>query len=56
MLQMVGLKGGIKGHLVQVDNEDGEEGIAHLHRLADEKVAKVSDANLAELQAVPEVK
>jgi hypothetical protein len=53
-MQMVGLKrGSLKGHLVQVDNEDGEEGIAHLHRLADKDVTKVSDANLAELKTSP---
>ena len=57
-MQIVVLKGrmNIKGHLVQVDNEDGEEGIAHLRPLADKDVTKVSDANLAELKAIPEVK
>ena len=55
-MMQVAEKGGIKGRLVQVDNEDGEEGIAHLRRLADKDVTKVSDANLAELKATPEVK
>jgi hypothetical protein len=55
-MQMVALKSGLKGRLVQVDNEDGEEGIAHLRQLADKDVTKVSDANLAELKAPPELK
>jgi hypothetical protein len=46
----------VNGRLVQVDNEDGEDGIAHLHGLADKDVTKVSDADLAELKAAPEVK
>ena len=53
MLEMVRFKGGAKGLLIQVDNEDGEEAIAPLKRLADEKVTKVSDANLADLNADP---
>lgn len=55
MLQ-VAPKRGIEGHLMLVDNEDGEKAIAHLRRLADKDVTKVSDANLAELKATPEVK
>ena len=56
-MQIVEFKGGkVKGHLVLVDNEDGEEGIAHLRPLADKDVTKVSDANLAELKAPPESK
>jgi hypothetical protein len=54
-MQMVALKRGLKGRLVQVDNEDGEEGIAHLRQLADKDVTIVSDANLAELKAPPEL-
>jgi hypothetical protein len=53
MLQMVTRKG-TKGHLIQVYNYDGEAGIVHLKRIADEKITKISDANLAELQAAPE--
>jgi hypothetical protein len=49
-------KRGMQGHVIQVDDEDGEEGIAHLRRLADKEVTKVSDANLAELKAPPESK
>lgn len=50
-------KRGMKGHLVQFDDgEEAEERIAHLDRLEDKKVTKVSDANLPELQAPPEVK
>ena len=56
MIQVVLPKRGLKGRLVQVDNEDGEEAIAHLRQLADKDVTKVSDANLAELKATPEVK
>jgi len=52
-MQMVALKRGLKGRLVQVDNEDGEEGIAHLRQLADKDVTIVSDANLAELKTSP---
>jgi hypothetical protein len=52
----IGTKHGVQGHVIQVDDEDGEEGIAHLRRLADKEVTKVSDANLAELKAVPEGK
>ena len=47
---------GFQNRLIQVDNEGGEEKIAGLRQLGDKEVAKVSDANLAELQAAPEVK
>ena len=47
---------GFQNRLVQVDNEKGEEKAAGLSQLADKQVAKVSDANLTELQAAPEVK
>jgi hypothetical protein len=43
-------------HPVQVENEDGEEKIATLHQLGDKQVTRVSDANFAELKAVPEVR
>lgn len=49
-------KRGFTNRLEQVDNEDGEEKVANLHQLGDEDVAKVSDANLADLKAAPEVK
>jgi len=49
-------KGGFKGHLVRVDNADGEEEVANLNELRDKDVRKVSDADLAELKATPEVK
>jgi hypothetical protein len=57
-MQIVALKGGtkFKGHLVQVDNEDGEEEVANLNELRDKDVRRVSDADLAELKAAPEVK
>ena len=42
---------GFTNRLVQVDNEDGEEKVANLHQLGDKDVAKVSDANLADLKA-----
>lgn len=47
---------GFQNRLVQVDNEDGEEKAAGLRQLGDQQVARVSDANLAELQATPEIK
>lgn len=47
---------GFQNRLVQIDNEDGEEKAAGLRQLRDKEVARVSDANLAELQAAPEVK
>lgn len=47
---------GFQNRLVQIDNEDGEEKAAGLHQLREKDVAKVSDANLAELQATPELK
>jgi hypothetical protein len=49
-------KGGFKGHLVRVDNANGEEEVANLNELRDQDVRKVSDADLAELKATPEVK
>ena len=48
-------KGGFKGHLVRVDNADGEEEVANLNELRDKDVRKVSDVDLAELKAAPEV-
>jgi hypothetical protein len=48
-------KGGFKGHLVRVDNADGEEEVANLNELRDKDVRKISDAVLAELKATPEV-
>jgi hypothetical protein len=56
IVQVVVPKRGIQGHLTQVDNEGGEEGIAHLHQLGDKDVTKVSDANLAELKAALDLK
>jgi hypothetical protein len=49
-------KGGFKGHLVRVDNIDGEEEVASLNELRDKDVRKISDSDLAELKATPEVK
>lgn len=49
-------KRGFTNRLVQVDNEDGEEKVAGLHQLGEKDVAKVSDANLADLKAAREVK
>jgi hypothetical protein len=49
-------KGGFKGHLVRVDNADGEEKVANLNELRDKEIRKVSDADLAELKAAPEIK
>ena len=47
--------GGFKNRLVQVDNEAGEEKVAGLHQLGAKEVAKISDANLAELKATPDI-
>ena len=56
-MQLVAVhKGGFKGHLAQVDNADGEDEVANLNELRDKDVRKVSDADLAELKATPEVK
>jgi hypothetical protein len=52
----VSKRGGFKNRLVQIDNENGEEKAATLHQLGDKDVTRVSDEDLAELQAVPEVK
>lgn len=49
-------KGGFKGHLDRVDNEDGEEEVANLNELRDKAARTVSDADMEELKAVPEVK
>jgi len=49
-------KGGFKGHVVQVDNADGEEEVANLNELPAKEVRKVSDVDLGELKAAPEVK
>lgn len=46
-------KGGFKGHLVRVDNAVGEEEVAKLNELRGKDVRKVSDANLADLKAIP---
>jgi hypothetical protein len=50
----VSKRGGFKNRLIEVDNEDGEAKVANLHQLGDKDVAKVSDANLAELKAEPQ--
>jgi hypothetical protein len=55
-MQLTVSKRGFKNRLVRVDNEDGEEKVANLHRLGDKGVASVSDANLADLKAAPDVK
>jgi hypothetical protein len=58
MMQVVVPKRGLKGRLVQVDDEEGEYTIAsfNFRQLAEKDVTKVSDADLAELKATPEVK
>jgi hypothetical protein len=55
-MQLTVSKHTFKNRLVRVDNEVGEERVAGLHQLGDKDVAKVSDANLADLKAAPEVK
>jgi hypothetical protein len=54
-MQLTVSKRGFKNRLVQVDNEDGEDKVATLHQLGDKDVTRVSDADLTELKAVPEV-
>jgi hypothetical protein len=49
-----GLK--VKGHLTQVSSSNGKEELASLYELNSNDVAKVSDAALADLQAMPEKK
>ncbi len=49
-------KGGFKGHLVRVDNADGEEEVANLNELRYKDVRRVSNADLAALKATPEAK
>ena len=46
----------VKGHLKQVSNSDGEDELVGFHELSGKDVAAVSDANLADLQAMPEKK
>jgi|ERR1700674_261816 hypothetical protein len=55
-MQLTVSKRGFTNRFVQVDNEDGEEKTATLHQLGDKDVTKISEADLAELKAVPEVK
>ena len=47
---------GAKGHLTQVSSSEGEDEVVSLHELSGKDVATVSDANLADLQAMPEKK
>ncbi len=54
-MQLTVSKRGFKNRLVQVDNEDGEDKVATLHQLGDKDVTRISDADLTELKAVPEV-
>jgi hypothetical protein len=46
----------VKGHLTQVSNSEGEDEVASLSELSGKDVGKVSDANLADLQVMPEKK
>ena len=55
-MQLTVSKRGFTNRLVHVDNEEGEEKAATLHQLDDKEVTKIADANLAQLQAVPEIK
>lgn len=55
-VQMVTHRLTAQGHMERVGNEEGEDEIARLHQLGDKDLTKVSDANLADLQAVPDVK
>jgi len=46
----------VNGHLKQVSNSEGQDEIASLHELSGKDVATVSDAQVADLQAVLEKK
>lgn len=46
-------KGGFKGQLTRVDIADGEEKVVNLNELPEKDVRKISDADLAGLQATP---
>jgi hypothetical protein len=45
-----------KGHLTRVPRSEGEDELAGLRELSGKDVAKVSDAPLVDLQAMPEKK
>jgi hypothetical protein len=47
---------GMKGHLTQVSSSEGVDELAGLRELSSNDVAKVSDAALADLRALPEKK
>ena len=55
-MQIVAHGFSVKGHLVQVSNSEGEDELVGLRELSANDVAKVSDAALADLQAIPEKK
>jgi hypothetical protein len=55
-MQMAARGFGTKGHLVQVSNAEGEDEVAHLREMSAKNVAKISDASLADLQAVRQKK
>jgi hypothetical protein len=55
-MQMVTHGLSVKGHLTQVSNSEGEDQLAGLRELSGKEVAKVSEAQLADLQATPEKK
>jgi len=46
----------VKGHLTRVTNSEGEDELVSLRELSSKDVAKISDAQLADLQATPEKK
>ena len=56
LLQIVARGLSWKGHLAQVPATEGTDELASLRELNSNDVAKVSDAALADLQAVPEKK
>jgi hypothetical protein len=44
----------VKGHLTQVSSSEGEDEIVSLHELSSKDIATASDAQLTDLQAMPE--
>jgi hypothetical protein len=55
-MQMLAKGMSMKGHMVLVLSGEGEDEVAHLRQMDAKEVIKVSDANLADLQALPEKK
>src|SRR5262249_32690477 len=46
----------VKGHLRQVSNSEGADDLVSLHELSGKDVSTISDAQLPDLQAMPDTK